>query len=235
MPDPTARTVLSPAFGAACHVLAVAGHAVVVDPGAGVTEAVVAHAAERGLTVHAVLATHGHPDHTWDAGRLCAALGVPFVVHEEDAAWAGDPGAVLDALSGGTPASAGVGAALRAAIEASGVAPAVVPDDVAPFATPDGAAVLEYGRLRIRALHAPGHTPGSTLYLTDGVVLTGDVLFAGSVGRTDLPGGDAAAMARTLADVVGGLDPALAVLPGHGPATTVARELGTNPFLQPRR
>ncbi len=234
MPDPTVLTVLSPVFGAACHVLAVGSDAVVVDPGASVTDAVVAQVAERGLTVHAVLATHGHPDHTWDAGRLCAALGVPFVVHEEDASAAADPGAVLDALGGGTPASAGVGGALRAAIEATGAALAAVPDDVAPFATPGGEAVLGYGGLRVRALHAPGHTPGSTLYVADGVVLTGDVLFAGSVGRTDLPGGDPAAMAQTLADVVGSLDPALAVLPGHGPATTVAREIDTNPFLPSR-
>lgn len=234
MPDPTVRTILSPVFGAARHVLAVGRDAVVVDPGAGVTEAVTAEVAERGLTVHAVLATHGHPDHTWDAGRLCGALGVPFVVHEDDAPSAADPAAVLDALGGGAPASAGVGGALRAAIEASGVASAVVPDHVAPFATPGGAALLEYGGLRLRALHAPGHTPGSTLYVADGVVLSGDVVFAGSVGRTDLPGGDPAAMARTLADVVGSLDPALTVLPGHGPATTVARELATNPFLRSR-
>ncbi len=73
------------------------------------------------------------------------------------------------------------------------------------------------------------------LYLVGDVVLTGDVLFAGSVGRTDLPGGDPAAMARTLRDVVGRLDPALTVLPGHGPATTVARELATNPYLRPAR
>jgi glyoxylase-like metal-dependent hydrolase (beta-lactamase superfamily II) len=85
------------------------------------------------------------------------------------------------------------------------------------------------------ARHAPGHTEGSTLYLLaagdDRVAFTGDVLFAGSVGRTDLPGGDPVAMAATLREVVGALPPGTHVLPGHGPATRVDAELATNPYL----
>ncbi|GMA25879.1 MBL fold metallo-hydrolase [Luteimicrobium album] len=233
MPDPTVRTVVSPVFGAACHVVSVGRDAVVVDPGAGVADAVLARVAEHDLTVRAVLATHGHPDHTWDAGRLCVAVGVPFAVHEADAVVATDAEATLDALARSDAAAAGVGGALRAAVAASGAGASTPPPDVLPLATPDGEAVLEHGALRVRVLHAPGHTPGSVLYLVGGVVLTGDVLFAGSVGRTDLPGGDPAAMARTLRDVVGQLDAGLTVLPGHGPATTVARELATNPYLRP--
>jgi len=197
-----------------------------------VTDAVLAQVMEHDLTVHAVLVTHGHPDHTWDAGRLVEALGAPLLVHEADAASASDAAAVLDALGRARPAAAAVGGALRAAVEEAGGVPYVVPRTVAPFSTPRGEAVLEHGSLRLRALHAPGHTPGSVLYVAGDVVLTGDVLFAGSVGRTDLPGGDPEAMARTLADVVGSLDLALTVLPGHGPATTVAREVATNPFLR---
>ena len=103
-------------------------------------------------------------------------------------------------------------------------------------------------------MHAPGHTEGSTLYVVTAVpdvgsslprpgwpraavsttVLTGDVLFAGSVGRTDLPGGDAPTMARTLRDVVGTLPPDALVLPGHGPATTVGYEMASNPYLTRR-
>jgi glyoxylase-like metal-dependent hydrolase (beta-lactamase superfamily II) len=95
---------------------------------------------------------------------------------------------------------------------------------------------LHAGDVVLRAVHAPGHTEGSTLYLLDGadqpgVVLAGDVLFAGSVGRTDLPGGDPVTMQATLRDVVAKLDPALAVVPGHGPTTTVGQELASNPFL----
>jgi hydroxyacylglutathione hydrolase len=96
------------------------------------------------------------------------------------------------------------------------------------------------GDVVLRAQHAPGHTEGSTLYVLDapeqgegptGVVLSGDVLFAGGVGRTDLPGADVDAMLSTLRNVVGRLDPGLVVVPGHGPTTTVRRELDTNPFL----
>jgi glyoxylase-like metal-dependent hydrolase (beta-lactamase superfamily II) len=94
---------------------------------------------------------------------------------------------------------------------------------------------LDLGGIRVLARHAPGHTPGSTLYLVevDGapVVLTGDVLFAGSVGRTDLPGGDPAVMERTLREVVRALPADAHVLPGHGPATRTDVERRTNPYL----
>jgi len=104
---------------------------------------------------------------------------------------------------------------------------------MAPF---DGDhSVLHLGGVTVTAIHAPGHTQGSALYLLeddDGpVALTGDVLFAGTIGRTDLPGGDGPTMARTLRDVVAGLDPATRVLPGHGASSTVAVELARNPFL----
>jgi len=92
---------------------------------------------------------------------------------------------------------------------------------------------------RIRALHAPGHTEGSTVYLvgeagTETVALTGDVLFAGTIGRCDLPGGDERAMATTLRRLAV-LDPGTRVLPGHGPASTIGDELATNPYLGPAR
>jgi glyoxylase-like metal-dependent hydrolase (beta-lactamase superfamily II) len=107
----------------------------------------------------------------------------------------------------------------------------VVVDAGAGVADAVGRLVDDAG-LTPRALHAPGHTEGSTLYhLGDQVVLTGDVLFAGSVGRTDLHGGSDRVMGETLRDAVRALDPALAVVPGHGPSTTVAHELETNPFL----
>ncbi|WP_416343353.1 MBL fold metallo-hydrolase [Isoptericola peretonis] len=113
-------------------------------------------------------------------------------------------------------------------------APTVVePFGVGGATGPDAPGELVAGAVRFRTLHAPGHTEGSTLLVADDVVLAGDVLFANGVGRTDLPGGDAATMARTLRDVVGRLDPGLAVVPGHGPTTTVGRELATNPYLRP--
>lgn len=123
------------------------------------------------------------------------------------------------------------------------------PTSVRGFGTRDGFADLTFGDVTLRAVHAPGHTEGSTLYLLDlpgpdgdpggrgkgaarsGIVFTGDVLFAGSIGRTDLPGGDDATMGATLRDVVTRLDAGLTVVPGHGPTTTVEHELATNPYL----
>ncbi|NKY41257.1 MBL fold metallo-hydrolase, partial [Cellulomonas septica] len=94
----------------------------------------------------------------------------------------------------------------------------------------------QVGEVTVVARHAPGHTEGSTLYVLDAgdeqpVVLTGDVLFAGTIGRTDLPGGDGPTMARTLREVVARLDPRAVVVPGHGPTSDMATELATNPFL----
>jgi glyoxylase-like metal-dependent hydrolase (beta-lactamase superfamily II) len=212
------RVVVAPVFGTNCCVVSSGTDCVVVDAGAGVADAVARLVDDEGLTPRAVLATHGHADHTWDAGELCARYEIPMRLHEADTYRLADPFGTLSP-------------ALEAALglhRDDYRAPAVVE----PFATPGGSAVLTFGQVTLHALHAPGHTEGSTLYRPDGgVILTGDVLFAGSVGRTDLHGGSGQVMGETLREVVRGLDPALAVVPGHGPATTVARELETNPFL----
>ncbi|MGF0116903.1 MBL fold metallo-hydrolase [Promicromonospora sp. Marseille-Q5078] len=237
--------VVAPVFATNCCVV-VAGPSgrdadcVVVDAGAGTAPEVEALVAERRLTPRAVLATHGHVDHTWDAAALCARYGVPLRVHAADAYRLSDPFGTLgldDARRGG--GDPGVSGALAQALAATGRRPEDyrVPDVVEPFGAGAGAAPgdegdLVAGAVRLRALHAPGHTEGSTLLVAGDVVLAGDVLFAGGVGRTDLPGGDAATMARTLRDVVGRLDPELGVVPGHGPTTTVGRELATNPYLR---
>jgi len=227
----------APVFAATCYVVAADDDTcVVVDAGGGVAAAVARTVAEHGLTVAGVLATHGHADHVWDAGRVAAAAGVPVRLHARDAYRLSDPFGTL----GGGPV--GVGDGLRAALRDAGL------DDGAPAAgavltfgagagaderTADVELVL--GGVRLVARHAPGHTEGSTLYLLDAgeeqVAFTGDVLFAGTVGRTDLPGGDPSAMARTLREVVAALPPRTHVLPGHGPASRMDAELATNPYL----
>ncbi|MFE6970330.1 MBL fold metallo-hydrolase [Isoptericola sp. NPDC057653] len=225
--------VVAPVFATNCCVV-VAGpdgrdaDCVVVDAGAGTAPGVERLVAERGLVPRAVLATHGHVDHTWDAAALCDRYDVPLRLHAADAYRLGDPFGTL----GTEAADPGVSGALAQALAATGRRPEDyrAPAVVEPFDGADGGLVA--GEVRLRALHAPGHTEGSTLYVVGDVVLAGDVLFAGGVGRTDLPGGDPATMARTLRDVVGGLDPALDVVPGHGPTTTVGRELATNPYLR---
>jgi hydroxyacylglutathione hydrolase len=111
------------------------------------------------------------------------------------------------------------------------------PDDVRELT--DGAELALAG-LTFQAIHAPGHTPGSTMFEAaypahpdiDSVVFSGDVLFAGSIGRTDLPGGNMADMLRSLRTKVLPLPDTVAVLPGHGPQTTMARERVGNPYLQ---
>nr|WP_202627729.1 MBL fold metallo-hydrolase [Cellulomonas sp. APG4] len=226
-------------MGASCHVVGDdGGPAVVVDPGLGVTSSVLTLVREAGLDVRAVLITHGHVDHTWDAAPLSERLGVPVHVHARDRHRLADPFGTLGPLGAelARAASADPGAEYR---EPSDVRVLDVVEDEAEvtFAAP-GATVT------LRALHAPGHTEGSTVYLLRGrtsdavvdgpVALTGDVLFARSIGRTDLPGGDDAAMARTLRRLAL-LPPGTVVLPGHGPATTIADELRDNPYLRTAR
>ncbi|MFI2102302.1 MBL fold metallo-hydrolase [Isoptericola sp. NPDC019693] len=247
--------VVAPVFATNCCVV-VAGatgrdaDCVLVDAGAGVAPEVERLVAERGLVPRAVVATHGHVDHTWDAAELCDRYGVPLRIHPADAYRLADPFGTLGLAAGSGDADPGVSSALAQALAGTGRraedyrTPAVVePLEVGT----DGAGELVAGTVRLRTLHAPGHTEGSTLLVVPGhggdrggdggegpgVVLAGDVLFAGGVGRTDLPGGDPATMARTLRDVVAGLDPDLGVVPGHGPTTTVGRELATNPYLRP--
>ncbi|GIG38206.1 MBL fold metallo-hydrolase [Cellulomonas pakistanensis] len=246
----------APVFAAACYLVAADdGACVVVDPGGGVADAVRRTVAEHGLRVVGVVATHGHADHVADAGVLAAAAGVPLRLHARDAYRLADP---LGSLGLGATADPGVAASLRAAAASAGLDPAtfgrVDPALVAPFGGEDGPGTgpgalgagpgapartadveLRFGSVTLVARHAPGHTEGSTLYLLDAgeerVAFTGDVLFAGSVGRTDLPGGDPGTMAATLREVVATLPPGTHVLPGHGPATRVDAELATNPYL----
>lgn len=222
------RTVVSPLLGAACHVVGeVGGPALLVDPGQGVVAEVLDVVSSAALEVHGVLVTHGHVDHTWSAGELCAALGVPLHVHEADLPRIADPFGTLGPL----------GAQL--AQMAGGLQDYREPDDVRAFTADEDEVVLELGGgLTLTAMHCPGHTQGSTVYRLDAVVdgrtgptaLTGDVLFAGSVGRTDLPGGADRPMGRTLRRLAA-LDPATVVLPGHGPSSTIGHEVAHNPYL----
>lgn len=230
----TARTVVAPVFGTNCYVVgADGGPCIVVDAGAGVASGVREVVAQHHLQPVAVLATHGHVDHTWDAAELSEAFGVPVVLHESDAYRLGDPFGTL-----GLGGSHDVAGPLAQALRSFGIDPSAyrVPGEVETFSTVGGEPVdLGLDGLSVRALHAPGHTQGSTLYLVeiDGepAVLSGDVLFAGTIGRTDLPGGDGVTMAATLRDVVLGLDPSARVLPGHGPETRLDLERRRNPYL----
>ena len=244
-------TIVAPVFGTNCYVVShgPSGPCVVVDPGGGVVPALVAALGERGLQPVALVATHGHVDHTWSAAEVGERYGVPLLVHADDAYRLADPFGTLE--RGGAARGP-----LAQALAASGCDPASyrAPRDVRPFVGARSELELA-GVPALVAWHAPGHTQGATVLVTPEVpddesslpdggralaadatatAFTGDVLFAGTIGRTDLPGGDGATMRRSLATLVDGLAPGSLLLPGHGPASRLDHETVRNPYL-PRR
>ncbi|GAB3500141.1 MBL fold metallo-hydrolase [Amycolatopsis cihanbeyliensis] len=207
------------AFQANCYLLATAAgrEAVIVDPGEGAVDRVEQALRERELTPVAVLATHGHFDHVYSAAVVADTYGVAVSIHPEDRVLLSDP-------------LAGLGPELAAAFGES--VQLTEPAEVTEL----DEGVLELAGLRITVDHVPGHTPGSVLFRVDSaeggqLVLTGDTLFAGSVGRTDLPGGDPAALACSLRTKLSVLTDDTVVLPGHGPSSTIGQERRTNPFF----
>jgi hydroxyacylglutathione hydrolase len=209
------------AFGTNCYVVAAAAgeRCVVVDPGVGVAEYLDEVLSTHRLEPAAVLLTHGHIDHTFSVTPVCGANDVPAYIHPDDADLLSDP-------------ARGFGPAIEQMFAAG--LDWTEPADVRPL--PDGGSVQIAG-MAITVDHAPGHTRGSVLFrLPDAedsrdLVLSGDVLFAGSIGRTDLPGGDYTAMMRSLATKILPLADETVVLPGHGPRTTIGRERTSNPYL----
>ena len=210
------------AFGTNCYILATAEgeQCLVVDPGIDVVGPLDEVLREHRLRPAAVLLTHGHLDHTFSVTPVCGARDVPAYIHADDAHRLVDP---LPSL----------GPAILAAF--GGTLDWTEPDDVRLLQ--DGS-LLELAGLTVTVAHAPGHTEGSVLFGLPPsaemapVCVSGDVLFAGSIGRTDLPGGDHAAMLTSLRTKVLPLRDDTVVLPGHGPHTTIARERATNPYLR---
>ncbi|MDQ1721066.1 MAG: hydroxyacylglutathione hydrolase [Pseudonocardiales bacterium] len=215
--------------GTNCFVVAAGAgeQCVIIDPGVGVTGQLNEVIEEHRLHPVAVLLTHGHLDHTFSVLPVCQARGVPAYIHPEDRSALADPWSNLG-LRPGQPIYG-----------ASGLTFAE-PDDVRELADD---ARLELAGLGLTVRHAPGHTRGSVVFSLDlaaaesagqrsDVLFSGDVLFAGSIGRTDLPGGSMAEMARSLRTVILPMADEVIVCPGHGPQTTIGRERLTNPFLR---
>jgi glyoxylase-like metal-dependent hydrolase (beta-lactamase superfamily II) len=209
------------AFGTNCYIVApeAGAECVVVDPGVEVVDQLDELLDQHRLRPVAVLLTHGHLDHTFSVTPVCGARGIPAYLHPAD------DGMLADPMSG---ISADTRALFGGRLEWS------EPDDVRALG--DGERLTIAG-LEITVDHAPGHTGGSVLFRlpheqAPEVCLSGDVLFAGSIGRTDLPGGDHARMLHSLATKILPLPDEVVVLPGHGPRTTIGRERATNPFLQ---
>jgi glyoxylase-like metal-dependent hydrolase (beta-lactamase superfamily II) len=225
----TLDILVAPVFATNCCIVSSpSGDTLIVDPGAGITVKVLELVTQKRLNVKGVAATHGHADHTWDAGRLANHYEVPFFIHQDDAYRIADPIGTL--RSPGTRPDQSVAVAISSMVRAYGVGGFEEPHDLQALPVDTGRLVL--GELVLDLIAAPGHTEGSTLFRTDDFLLTGDVLFAGSIGRTDLPGGDLTQMHRTLAMIASSFSYALRVIPGHGPESTIGAELATNPYLR---
>ena len=210
-------------WGTNCYVAATAPGAecVVVDPGKDAAAGVAEVVREHRLKPVAVLVSHGHVDHMWCVAPVAGSYDATAYIHPDDRHLLSDPMAAM------SPETAGM--------LLGGKYEFAEPDAVTEIG--DGH-TMELAGLTFHVDHTPGHTAGSITFRTpydaadvSEVMFSGDLLFAGSIGRTDLPGGDHAAMLRSLTDKVLPLRDDIVVLPGHGEQTSIGRERATNPYL----
>lgn len=210
-------------FQTNCYILAQdnAKECVVVDPGQDAAEPLVEFLTGSDLTPRAVLLTHGHLDHMWSAQPIADRYGIPVYIHPDDRAMLTDP-------------LQGMGSSLAPFLDGVEF---VEPQQVVEFGDGDE---IEHAGIEFVVDHTPGHTRGSVVLRTrtttpDGVALnvalTGDTLFQGSIGRTDLPGGDHAQLLDSIARKLLVLDDGTNILPGHGGSSTIGQERVSNPFL----
>ncbi|WP_171170278.1 MBL fold metallo-hydrolase [Streptomyces sp. I05A-00742] len=210
------------AWGTNCYLVAPAAgeECVIIDPGHQAAQGVEDALRKHRLKPVAVVLTHGHIDHVASVVPVCGAHDVPAWIHPADRYMMSDPEKAL---------GRSIGAQLLGELTVG------EPDDVKELA--DGS-TLDLAGLQFTVAHAPGHTKGSVTFrlpeTTDipSVFFSGDLLFAGSIGRTDLPGGDHAEILESLARVCLPLDDSTVVLSGHGPQTSIGRERATNPYLR---
>ena len=183
--------------------------AAVIDPG-DETAKILAVLAEKRLEVRYIINTHGHFDHVGGNKKLKAATGADILIHSLD-----------ESMLGRLASSA---ASFGLSAENSPPADRTIAEGEE----------ITFGKITLRVLHTPGHTPGGISLHTDGVVFVGDTLFAGSIGRTDFPGGDYDTLISSIRQKLFALDDTVKVLSGHGPETTIGHEKRHNPFVAER-
>jgi hydroxyacylglutathione hydrolase len=184
--------------------------AIVVDPGDNIPE-ILSRLQKHGLSLRQIVITHAHIDHVGGAVQLKRATGAPVFLNQKDLC-------LLSAME----------------IQAGWIG-VPTPEVAPPDASAEDGLAVGLAALPGEVIHTPGHTPGSIclLFQKQNLLLAGDTLFAGSIGRTDLPGGDGRQILRSLRDRLLILPDTTRVLPGHGPETTIGEERQSNPFLQP--
>jgi len=180
--------------------------AVVIDPGGDVDKILLALAKDHLRCVH-IINTHGHFDHTAENKRLKEVTGAQLIIHRDDA-----PLIANQASSG----------------EMWGIR---VDNSPPPDRYVKEGDLITFGDISLKVLHTPGHSEGGISLTTDKMVFVGDTLFAGSIGRTDFPGGDYESLLRNVREKIFPLGDDVVIYPGHGPKTTVGRERRSNPFF----
>ena len=180
--------------------------AAVIDPGGDVDKILMTLAKDKLRCVY-IINTHGHFDHTGDNKRLKEVTGAKLVIHRADAPM------ILDQRSSGS------------------VWGMEVEDSPPPDVYVEERNVITFGDISLQVLHTPGHSPGGISLLSNKMIFVGDTLFAGSIGRTDLPGGDYETLIRNVKEKIFPLGDDVVIYPGHGPKTTVGREKRSNPFF----
>ena len=196
-----------------CYVVRGDNEVAIIDPGMHAHDDLVQFITENKLTVDKIVLTHGHIDHTRDAGTLSKRFNAPVYIHPDDVFF-------LEAYKGSGTKTA----LLFDADSMVSPAPALLRDLV------DGETLTLAGE-EFTLAHAPGHSPGCTMIIGKEYCFSGDVLFKGSIGLTDFEWSDTEVLNNSLRTVVLGLDDVLQILPGHGPTTTMRAERTGNPFL----
>ncbi len=180
--------------------------AVVIDPG-GDADKILLSLADSELKVKYIINTHGHFDHVCGNGKMKDATGADILIHPLDAA-------MLGMLSSNA-------AVFGISVENS------PPCDQ----TIEEGETISFGNISLKVIHTPGHTPGGISLYTDGIVFVGDTLFAGSIGRTDFPGGDYDTLISSIKTKLFDMEDDMRVLSGHGPETSIGSEKRFNPFV----
>jgi glyoxylase-like metal-dependent hydrolase (beta-lactamase superfamily II) len=184
------------------------GEAVCIDPGDQADE-ILAMARDMGVAIKAIANSHAHVDHILGVGDIQRATGARFLMHKDEAPIAAQ--------------------AARSALMFTG---REVSEPPAPDYNPEDGDVIEVAGVRLTVIHTPGHTPGSLSYYAEGMLFSGDTLFAGSIGRTDLPGGDYDQEMASILDKLLVLPDETIVLPGHMQETRIDIEKQMNPFVR---